>query len=91
MLVERIGFASFRRVAPAADTRARSAVRRIPSAPWRFPEERRVSLVRGSISRIMRGIEAFPSEAISDVPWKTTEKYKSLGYPSNVYGTAHIQ
>lgn len=76
MLVERIGFASFRRVAPAADARARSAVWRIPSAAWRFPEERRVPLVRGSISHIMRGIEAFSSEAISDVPWKTTEKYQ---------------
>lgn len=74
--MERIGLASFRRVAPAADTRARSAVWRIPPAPGRFPEERRVPLVRGSISCIMRRMEAFSSEAISDVPWKTTEKYK---------------
>lgn len=71
-LVERIGFASFRRVAPAADTGARSAVRRIPSAPRRFPEERRVPLMRGSLSHIMRRIEAFSSEAISGVPLNTT-------------------
>lgn len=75
-LVERVGFASFRRVASAADTRARSAVRRIPSAHWRFPEERRVSLMRGSLSHIMRGMEAFSPEAVSDLPLKTIKKVK---------------
>lgn len=89
MLVERVGFASFRRVAPAADTRAGSAVRRIPSAPWRFPEERRVPLVRRSISHVMRRVEAFSSEAISNVPWKTTKTYNYLGYRS-VFMEQHI-
>lgn len=77
-LVKRIGFASFRRVAPAADTRARSAVRRIPSAHWRFPEERRVPLMRGSLSHIMRRIEAFSSEAVSDVPVFRLPTYRMI-------------
>lgn len=32
--------------------------------------------MRGSLSHIMRGMEAFSPEAISDLPLKTTKKVK---------------
>ena len=66
--MEGIGFASLWRVAPAADTGARPAVWRVPAARGRVSEERGVSLVRGPVSHMMGGVEAFSSKAVSRVP-----------------------